>query len=61
MVVLVVAVMALFGGTAWLAMQQSVARNSAVHHRLTGGGLALCLLAVVAAVVAATVALIATG
>ena len=56
MIFLLVAVLALFGGTTWLAMQQSVARDPAFHHRLTGGGLALCAVAVASALIAALIA-----
>ena len=53
MILLLVAAMGLLSGTTWLAMQQSVARDRVAHHHLTGGGLVLCLLAVVSVLVAA--------
>jgi hypothetical protein len=43
MIFLVVAALALMGSTTWLAMQQSIAGNPRLNHRLTTLGLALCL------------------
>jgi hypothetical protein len=53
MIVLLVASMALLGGTTWFGLQQSDAGNPVLNRRLTGAGLALCLLVVVSAVLAA--------
>jgi hypothetical protein len=49
MIVLVVVVLSLLGGTTWLALDRGVARHPARHHRLTGWGLAMCFGACVAA------------
>ncbi|WP_433796389.1 hypothetical protein [Actinoplanes sp. CA-252034] len=35
--------LALLGGTTWLAMNQSIARNAVLNHRLTAIGLTLCV------------------
>lgn len=55
MIALVVAALALVGGTTWLALNQPTARNPVRHHRLTGLGLALCLATAAAAFVGALV------
>jgi hypothetical protein len=54
MILLVVATMALLGGTTWLALQQSIARDPVLNRQLTAVGLLLCMLTVVSAVVAAS-------
>lgn len=56
MIVLVIAALALMGGTTWLALQQSIVGNPALNRRLTGLGLALCLAVGLALVVTALVA-----
>ena len=53
MTVLVVAFLALIGGTTWLALEQPMARHPVLHNRLTGAGLLLCLTAAVIALAAA--------
>ncbi len=57
MIFLLVGVMALLGGTTFLALQQPVARNPVLNRQLTGIGLALCLL--IGAVALAVTAVIA--
>lgn len=47
MISLVVAAMALLGGTTFLALQQSIARNPALNRCLTGIGIVSCLLVAV--------------
>lgn len=53
MILLLIGALGLVGGTTWLALNTSVARRPALHRRLTGTGLALCLAAAVVALVAA--------
>ncbi len=53
MIILVMVVLALAGGTTWLALEQPMARRPALHHRLTGAGLLLCLVIAAAALLAA--------
>ena len=60
MTLLVVAAMALFGGTTWLALQQPIARDPGRNRHLTTSGLALCLLVVVAALLVAIVKFVVT-
>ncbi|GIF40089.1 hypothetical protein [Actinoplanes xinjiangensis] len=54
--ILFVVMMALLGGTTWLAMNQSIARDAVLNHRLTAIGLTLCLASGLIAVVASAVA-----
>ncbi|MDI6102729.1 hypothetical protein QLQ12_29330 [Actinoplanes sp. NEAU-A12] len=54
MILLVMAAMALLGGTAWIGLQQPMARDPALNRRLTAVGIRLCLL--MAALVLAAVA-----
>ncbi|GAB3177886.1 hypothetical protein FHX75_11169 [Micromonospora palomenae] len=55
MISLVVAALALLGGTTWLAMNQPVARNPVLNRRLTATGLLLCLITAVITLIAAVV------
>jgi hypothetical protein len=55
MISLVVAAMAVLGGTTFLALQQSVARDRALNNRLTGIGIVLCLIVAVLALTATVV------
>jgi hypothetical protein len=55
MIFFVVAALALMGSTTWLAMQQPIAGNPALNHRLTTVGLALCLATGLSVVVAGLV------
>jgi hypothetical protein len=55
MILLVVAAMSLLGGTTWLALQQSAARDHVLNRQLTAVGLLLCMLTVASAIIAATV------
>ena len=61
MIFLVVAAMALLGGTTWLAQEQSITRNPVRNSHLTAVGMVLCLLTVVAALIAAAVTFSVTG
>jgi len=54
-IVLLLAVAALFGGTTWLAMDQPFILDPWVHRRLTMIALLLCLLVVVSMLTAAVV------
>jgi hypothetical protein len=54
--ILFVVMMALLGGTTWLAMNQSIAHDAVLNHRLTAIGLTLCLASGLIAVVASAVA-----
>ncbi|MEV4280829.1 hypothetical protein [Actinoplanes xinjiangensis] len=54
--ILFVVLMALLGGTTWLAMNQSIARDAVLNHRLTAIGLTLCLTSGLIAMVASIVA-----
>ena len=58
MIFFVVGVMALLGGTTFLALQQPVARNPVLNRQLTGIGIASCLVTTVAALVVAVVILL---
>jgi hypothetical protein len=48
MIVLVVVTLALLGATTWSALELSEARYPVLQRRLTGVGLALCVLALIA-------------
>ncbi|GAA4960313.1 hypothetical protein [Actinoplanes utahensis] len=43
MIMLVIVAMTLLGGTAWTVMNQSIARNRVLNHRLSLAGLLACL------------------
>jgi hypothetical protein len=53
--ILLVMTMALLGGATWLAMNESIARDATLNHRLTAGGLTLCAAVGVIAVIASVV------
>ncbi|MFC8617240.1 hypothetical protein ACFT9M_12585 [Micromonospora purpureochromogenes] len=55
MISLVVAALALLGGTTWLAMNQPVARNPVLNRRLTATGLLFCLITAVFTLIVAAV------
>ena len=55
MILVFLAAMALLGGTTWLGMQQSVARDPVMNRHLTGVGLLLCMLTFFSALIAAAV------
>jgi hypothetical protein len=56
MILLVIAALALLGGTTWLGLNQPAAANPALNRRLTATGLLLCLIVAVVALIAAVVA-----
>lgn len=49
MIFVVVGALGLLGGTTFLALQQPVARDPLLNRRLTGMGIALCLITALAA------------